>query len=248
LLGKTTSDSISQKDDSNNNKEEKNESESVEEEKKEDKYFIISDTLEIKIDDIVFNNFKYDNNNLSFNVTNNSSEETNNYFIETYSENKTLVQRLKINLNNLNNNSLSLKASYFYYLIVVKKNVEDYPIVSLGINNTITCTKDNDKLEYVFVDSKLSKVKHTIINYNTKDTNYNDDLNNYQILIDKYNNMSGVTAVMNSSSSGFIAMMEINLGLVNISEISNDYYFKYNELPKVVKFEMESFGFSCKTS
>lgn len=226
-------------------------------EKNEIIYNIYTNGMTFIEKDMTFNNFLLSNNVLTFDIVNKSNNtldySNKKYFIEIYSENKTLLERFKLDINALN---IGAKISYkytiknnFYYFVVVEKTINDYPVVTLknDQNNlaSITCTKDIENIVYSFRNNELESIKHTISDSNTTDENYYIRYSSYQSKMTSYNNLAGISATFNGTLNGFTAIVDIELQKANLSTLSENYYYGYKELPKVVKFEMQTYGFTC---
>lgn len=220
-------------------------------------YNVFSNDLTIKKDNFTLNNFNYINNILTFDIVNESSTKLNlkdkKYFIETYNENETLLERFKLDINTVNENSklsfeLQIKES-FYSIVLEEKSISDYPVVNLEVNENnlgvLTCIKDIDNIVYTFKDNELLKIKHTISNSDINNQNYYTLYNNYQSKINTYNNITGMSATFNSTLNGFTAIIDIDTQKVDMSLVNEKYYYSYKEMAKVVKFEMQTYGFVC---
>ena len=95
-----------------------------------------------------------------------------------------------------------------------------------------------------FKNSELNRIEHTILD-NVIDDDYYVRYSSYQKKSTSYNNLSGINATFNGSVNGYTAVFNVDLQKVNMSTIEEKYYFSYKEMPKVVKFEMETYGFEC---
>jgi len=225
--------------------------------KEEIVYNIFDGNLSINVEKLVLNNFNYNNNVLTFDIVNNTGSTVDlsnkKYFLETFTENKTLIDRVKIDINAINANS---KISYeldlnnsFYYVVIDEKTKDDYPNVTLNNNDsemaTITCVKDIETIVYTFNNNELNSIKDTITDNNIYDEKYNIRYASYQSKAINYNNISGITASFSSTMSGYIAIFNIDLQNTNLGAISEKYYYGYKEEAKVVKFEMQTYGFTC---
>lgn len=254
LLGKKSPETIENLANSNNKNDKED---NKEENSKEVVYNIFESSLVINEDNMILNAFNFSNNKLTFNIVNNSSNKidmaTKKYFLETYSKDKTLLERFKLDINTIIENSqisfeLDIKQD-FYYLVLVEKTIEDYPMVNLqkdefGVGK-ITCTKGIESIVYTFRNDELESINHTISDNDTKDENYYNRYNAYQTKVTNYNNLTGISATFNGNLNGFTAVIALDLKTVNLSNVSEKYYYGYKEMPKVVKFEIETHGFSC---
>ncbi|MBE6156310.1 MAG: hypothetical protein E7161_00995 [Firmicutes bacterium] len=227
-------------------------------EKNEIIYNIYQTNLVINENGMTLSGFNYNNGILTFNVVNNNNKtldlSSKKYFLETYSEDKTLLERFKLDINVINENSqisfsLDMKNS-FYYLVLEEKTIDDYPVVTLktdelGVAN-ITCTKGVESIIYTFKNNVLESINHTITDSNITDADYYKRYSAYQSKVASYNTLTGITATFNGTLNGYTAIIAIELDKVNLSTIYEKYYYGYKEVPKVVKFEMQTYGFECK--
>lgn len=253
LLGKNTAPSIKENTEVNkNNKPNNNEVQN------EMIYNIFSNTLEFTENGLTLNNFNISNNILTFSVTNNSDNtidlSNRKYFLEIYSENKTLLERYKLDLGNFvsknkTNYSFEVKNN-FYYLVVEEKKVEDYPNVVIEKNEngleTITCKKGHDEIIYNFTNNELNDIKHTISDSDISNDSYYANYSVIQNKVTSYNNMDGVSATFNGTLNGYTAIIALDLAKTDLSKINEKYYYGYKTLAKEVKFEMQTYGFECK--
>lgn len=225
-------------------------------EKEELNYYTVDENTEVKLADLILNNFKYNNSIFSFEATNNSNQNIDltakKYFLETYNSNKTLLERYKVDIEKINANAknsfeFSIKND-FEYFVITEKNIDDYPMVTLTESNGVgllTCSKDIETIIYSFKNDELVSIKHSIVDNNINDTDYNIRKSLIQSKANSYNNMNGITATFNSTVNGYSAIFDILLDQANLSNISEKYYYGYKEYAKVVKFEMQTYGFSC---
>ena len=255
LIGRNTAPTIKnpvQDDKENDNEQNENPN------NKETTYYTVTSDLSIIESELTLNNFKNENNTLTFDVNNLTNSNINlsnrKYFIETYSEDKTLLERFKVDFNIINANtktSLSFNiATPFSYIVLVEKTVADYPAFELPLDETtnmasLTCSKENETLVYNFNSEGLNTIKHTITDNDTTSENYYLGYTTYQNKINNYKNIDGVVATFNGSLNGYTAIIDLDLANVNLDNINEKYYYGYKEQVKVVKFEMEIYGFTC---
>lgn len=253
LIGKSTAPSIKENIESNKpNNSHQNEVEN------EVVYNVFSNTLEFNESGLTLNNFNISNNVLTFIVTNNCQTvvdlSARKYFVELYSENKTLLERHKLDLEKFDK---GVKVNYsfdvnsdFYYLVVEEKKVEDYPNVNLLKNENgfevITCRKGNDEIIYNFINEELIDIKHTISNSDILSDLYYTNYSIIQNKVTTYNNIEGISSTFNGTLNGYTAIIAINLAKTDLSKINEKYYYGYKTLAKEVNFEMQTYGFECK--
>lgn len=253
LLGKNTAPSINANT-SNNNNNNSNNGNNVE---NEVVYNIFSNSLVIQEGNVTLNNFSFLNNTLTFDITNNSEANVDlnskKYFIETYTEDKTLLERHKVDIGSI---AIDAKVSYkfdmnnsFYYIVLEEKKTEDYPVVNLSYDQngvaSITCTKGIEKIVYTFIKDELTEINHTIQENDPSANNYYVNYNSYQNKAMSYNNLDGITSSFNSSLNGYTAIFVIDLQKANLASVDEKYYYGYKTVPKIVKFEMQTYGFTC---
>ncbi len=260
LIGKSSSptikDNINDKD--NNNTDKPNNDNNNNNSNNDLEYFEFNTDLTITQKDLVLNNFQNQNNLLTFDLTNNGSTNINysnrNFYIETYNTNKTLLERFKIDIGTIASKG---KKSFSFdvkntinYIVLTEINNEDYPNINLNkddnLSSQLTCVKGIENIVYTFQNDELRQITHTISNSNPLDQNYQEQYNLYQNKIPSYNNMSGVSATFNGNSNGYTAVISINLTSANINNLDSHYYYSYKEEPKVIDFEMKTYGFTCK--
>jgi len=253
LLGKKSSEAISNL--TGNNKEDKDDNQDNIE--NEVNYNIYSNGLEFIEGKMTLNNFNFSNNKLTFDILNKTEttlELTNKkYFLETYTQDKTLLERLKVDVGSIKSGE---KVSYelviknpFYYVVLEEKNISDYPIIKLEENEngiaSMTCTKDIENIIYMFNKEELINLKHTISDSNITSDNYYNNYNLYQNKVSSYNLMDGITGTFNGTLNGYTAILTLDLQRASLSNLQERFYFNYKEQPKVVKFEMQTYGFNC---
>lgn len=241
--------------------EEENTPEDVNE--KELIYYNLDSSSFIQLEEgINISNLEVENNKLSFVISNNNESKfyfsKRNYFIELYSEDKTLLERIILTKDSISNDSskdynysiLSNTAINAKMIVFVEKQVEDYPLVTLSTNEereeVLTCIREDETITYKFKEEKLEVILD-VLNYirSDNDIEYLNDVMNWQNRVSSYNNINGITSSFISNDNGFVVNTMLNLANVKTSAIDNDYYYEYKTPAKVVNFEMEARGFSC---
>lgn len=240
--------------------------EDEEDEEEISKMYDLTDNLEIIYNNIKFSNFtKYELNKtyyISFNLENKSNDiidfETNRYYLETYSDDKTLLRRhifsnSKLNLKSYITQSLEITEEEYNSvskILITQKTIEDYPEVSLKENDnnqyTLTCEKNTNNIVYTFdKEANLIRIKDTINILNDNSTFYSQSLSLYQTQVANLNNTSGISSSLVEVSTGFTVTTDISVVSANMKEINNDnYYSKAN--PKIIDFEMKARGYNCQ--
>ena len=247
------------------NKNKENKEKEQEEKKDEQVYYEVDQNVTFAFEDLRFNNISKeysDDYYLLFDLTNTKDETYNfdeNYYIELYTAEKTLLERAKLvsDAKAMNNQALRIKLpisenSYNNVILIsiVKKTLKDYPEVVLNSKqddyNVLTCDNSNNQISYYFKEDKLVKISD-VYNYTLVDINsYNEILKTKQNLAASYNNVVGVSSNITDSNSSFTMNTQIDLETANINNLNNKYYYKKNTVSKTVKFEMEAMRYTCK--
>ena len=132
-------------------------------------------------------------------------------------------------------------------LEVVLKSEDEYDEVTLN-NNTLTCVKGGQTLTYGFTDNKLDALKDVYVYTKTGDNvKYNLDLITAKSKNDNLDLIPGVTGVFTENENGYVSSVTVNYSVVDYSQISSDtnYYIKGTD-PKVISFEMNAKGYTCR--
>ena len=223
-------------------------------------YILFNENTEINKDDYIVNNFSLINNQLSFNIENTLDKSLDLskdlLYLETYNESKTLIERFKIDLEPMGaKKSQSVKVNLtnpnIYYVAFVSKTTNDYPVVDLNKNDLgyaiMTCKSTNDTIIYTFKNDELVNVKEEVIyNFNVLDQNYSSEFSKYQSKCTNYDVINGVNTSFNNSTNGFTAVIEVDMAILEKDKIDEKFYYSYKEEPKVIKFEMETYGYKCE--
>lgn len=223
-------------------------------------YILFNENTEINKDDYIVNNFSLINNQLSFNIENTLDKSLDLskdlLYLETYNESKTLIERFKIDLEPMGaKKSQSVKVNLtnpnINYVAFVSKTTNDYPVVDLNKNDlgyaTMTCKSTNDTIIYTFKNDELVTVKEEVIyNFNVLDQNYSSEFSKYQSKCTNYDVINGVNTSFNNSTNGFTAVIEVDMAILEKDKIDEKFYYSYKEVPKVIKFEMETYGYKCE--
>lgn len=259
LFGKDTTGIVQPNVDQNKEKE-NNDTQEI-------KMYDLSDELAFQYNNINFSEFKkYQDNKkyyISFKLENNSKNlidlSKTKYYIETYSEDKTLLERHVFNYTKINTKSYSkqiIELNSEEYekinkLVISLKTIEDYPDVTLKINTSeeyvLTCNNVNNILIYTFnKNSKLVRINDTVNYNNDNSIEYANSLNYYRNQVATINNKDGISSSLVEITTGFTVKTDVNVKNADLSTISNDKYYGTENVPKEIKFEMESRGYNCQ--
>ena len=239
LLGRETHESIHELTEGNkNNKPQEN----IEPEIIYNKY---ENNLVIADGKVTFNNFSLNNKELTFEVISTINTK-NNYYLETYTENKKLLERHKIYINQGNNESNVITLNItndFYYIVIRNIDKDEYPEFNLT-KNSLSCKNSIETINYEFKDGKLDSIEHTIKGKVSSESDIEKN-NYYYEKSERYKKMTGIVTTFNSDVNGYVATFKLDLSKVDLSQLEEKYYYSYKEVASVVKFEMEASGFKC---
>lgn len=221
-------------------------------------------SLKIENEDIIVDNFVLDevNKTLSFKVTNNGDEavrfEELNYYLELYTSEETLMERVKITGEASIGSGLSISltkklkdttADTLGLVGLVSKTINDYNNVTLNTNEdgsaAMVCTSANEKVTYKFMNQSLKEVTSEV-SYMVTQPDYLTNYESNKKLSDTYNSKTGIVSTWFEYSEGYNITTNINLSEASRLYVFNADSFNEGVEPKVVKFEMEAQGFSCK--
>lgn len=138
--------------------------------------------------------------------------------------------------------------------LVEEITTERYPDVTLkdsdGDLQTLTCTHLNTEITYYFKDNLLEKISETYTTSKQDNINYDRILQEKNQMSTEYNQITGITSIMeNHEESGYFILRN-NFDLVNIqdktlTDLKNYSYFRYHETSKIVSFEIQTQGYTC---
>ena len=183
-----------------------------------------------------------------------SGFDLSDYYLEFYSSEGTFVKRVKVSDDMISSTSSREfvfnnipNASKFAF---VKKTVDDYPQVSLNYNENLeanlVCRLDTTLYNYLFIDNQLSRITETFSYSKTNNSDFYEVGQEYQYLANTYNAIDGVTSTFTETLNDFYFTMNVDLSKTDISKINDKNVFANKTEPRVVKFIVESRGFSCQ--
>lgn len=221
------------------------------------KEYVISDNLEITFDSFKINNIKKENNKISMDIVNTSNEILDlskyNYFINMYSESKTLLKRVMlgdviVSVGNAYTVSYDTDENV-YMLSVYNLSKKDYPayVVTSDESNmgTLTCTKEYEKIDYLTNNNKVYAI-NLLNEVSSSDTNFNTLYATYQAMKNTYDNVEGISSSLDVINNVLTFRSVINLNVVLDGSINLKSYYPKDTDAKVIYFEMTSMGYTCK--
>ncbi len=232
------------------------------------KYEITSD-LAVVVGTNTFNSFNIDTslNRITFNaVTQGTSSllSNHNYYLELYSSSDILLQRIKlpndsfVDIKNFSYDiTKALSSGQIVKLSILEIKDEDYTSITLKnkVNDldVLTCTLNNQKIEYQFTsENNIYSLNTIIVNHQVfeTDTNYDELLDNYEVMKENINAESGITMNLNPSRGGFEAVINISLNDINDNTYQKTFkdliYYKKGTEAKKIAFELNSSGYTCQ--
>lgn len=248
-----------------------NEDKDPNDDKKDVVYHTLNDSLVITTDGYQLSNFKFDATNGTFsygikNVTGDISYFSNNlYYFEFYSENKTLLQRIKAyegdfhettsTYNDVKNVRSDIIVNV-YYVVLIAKTVDDYPNVVLQKETDdkqfLTCQKNNHTIKYLFdKDFELYQMTDAF-SYSNMNIDYDTVLADMSKLNATYNSQEGVASILTENNSNFNMNTVIDLSVADLTipsvrrVLNNEAYYAKGTLAKKVYFELTNLMYECK--
>ena len=256
LMGKTTNENNNTNNNNNNDVDDDNDDEdddTTDNDETAEVDIATSDSVtrdnytlsNISLDGTTFK-FVFENKGTSFNLS--------NYYLEFYSSEGTLTNRIKVSndtikANEKKNFSFTVPANTARFTFM-KKTLDDYPTVEINYNENregyLTCKSGSKSYTYLFVDDSLTKVTHVYNLARAESQDYNNVYQQYQTLSTNYNLVDGVTSQLTSNESGFSFNFNVDLATADLSKIDDDNIYKAKTTPKEVKFVEESKGYTCQ--
>lgn len=212
--------------------------------------------MSIALEGFTINNIAYSNNTFIFNIVNTSQAivdlDKNNYYLEVFVS-ETLVKRIKledqIKVGETKSYSYTISGlTSITYLTVEKITTEDYPIPTLtdegnGVTSLI-CENDGDTISYKFLTDELYEITHSAT-IQKIDFDYNNLVIKYQSLHQSYT-QAGITSSLTDSGEYVTFNATIDLNKITVLNIDNKNLYEKDTSAKIVNFEVESRGYTCK--
>ena len=230
----------------------------------DDTLVAFTDNIKVINDDITISNFIIDQTNLtiSYDITNNLSNSENieelNYYLEIFSTEQTLIERVKLADDfTLNSGAFTTvkrtitteSAKTIGFISIIKKTINDYPLVQLNTaedgSSSLVCSNTHEKVTYKFSAEKLKEVTSEA-SYLSTDSNYQEQYEANKLKANNYNSKLGIASTFFEHENGYNITTIVNLNEIDRIYIFNADSFKLDTAPKVVKFEMEAQGFKCE--
>lgn len=124
----------------------------------------------------------------------------------------------------------------------------DYPEFLVSSDESglasLTCVKDNYKIEFVLNNNNLIRIKEVFEYVDSNRDEYLKTFQEYSNIVTKINN-SGTIASIEENYRGFIFKTDIDLSTFD-NVVTNNNYYKLNTKTNKINFEMNAKGYDCK--
>lgn len=134
---------------------------------------------------------------------------------------------------------------------LVEISETQYPdVITVAVSDeydVLTCTYNEDTMEYYFEDNMLVKVKEKYF-VETDKPQYEKNLSYYRNRSDYYNTLKGFNSTFVETSSDFTMITEASLNDIQdivMNDLKEYRYFKFRTKINVVAFEMTAQGYVC---
>ena len=213
--------------------------------------------LQINEGQLVLSNFNVSNNQLSFKITNNSSNMVDftdlHYFLNLYNGNKMLLQRIM-----LTDEVVAAGASIDLVYDLVNSNVQvlsfaeiledEYPShvmpVDANGNAVLKCSKGYETVSYNLTNNKLYSIED-VFSVPSTDANYSTLYSSYQALSATYNTIGGIDSSVRVENNILNFRTLINLSTVSSGSFNSVIFYPINTDAKIMNFELEANGYTC---
>jgi len=233
-------------------------------------YYDLTTNFKIELEGLTISNFVLNaaTNKITYTVKNTSASidffKNNLYYIEIFSEDNTLLQRIKVPTTNvsktvettlngdLDPNVINIAKKLSFIL----KTENDYPNVTLTKESEesykMICSKNEYEFTYYFDSEYNLNTIQEVYTVDMTDFQYNELLSTAQILSGRYNTLDGVTSTIVSTTVGFSMTSTIDLTKTDLTNDSNkailnhEALYTYKTQAKVIYFELSSMLYNCK--
>jgi hypothetical protein len=229
-------------------------------------YYDYRENLEIPLNGLSFKNFTIDRKEFSLTIENENEVKnylvTHSLYLELYDEEQTLLQRIKLPNENLNKGNsldyqfeLTVPTASIAKVVIEEKKVSDYPAIQLNKESDgtylLVCSKNFETITYQFDTSGKLYYIMDIVNYSSRDENYQMNLMEYRQMSSKYNGLDGVTSNISEVGTGFTSTTTLSLEKIDFENrtvkdtLNNPAYYGKDTEGKVVYFELSAMNYQC---
>lgn len=238
--------------------EEDSSSENTEDSQTDASLFLLSTETNIKYKDLLFSNFVYQNNTISFTVKNEGGEtislEENQLYLQTYNTNtleKNMLNTIELSAMIMSGQQITLSyetAKVPVYLNVLPILEEDYTYIVLDSDENnlakLTCENDIETIEYIFINDKLREINQKVSILKSAE-NYDSIYDKYHTILVKYATQNGIEINLSTNTERMEFTLKLDYTIFS-NNIENDYYFAKDTSSRIINFKMESKLFECK--
>ncbi len=213
--------------------------------------------LEIMEGQLVLSNFEVANEQLSFSITNNSSEMVDftdlHYFLNLYNANRMLLQRIMLTDEVVASGGTidlvyDLTDSNIHTLSFVEIMEDEYPSHVMPVdengNAVLTCTKGYETVNYNLTNNQLYTIED-LFTVPASDANYSTLYSSYQALAATYNTIGGIDSIVTVENNTLYFRTILNLSTVSNGSFNSIIYYPLNTDAKIMNFELEANGYTC---
>lgn len=214
---------------------------------------ILNSKTTINSENFSLTNFILEKDSIKFDIKTDKTInfDEHNYYLLITKDNKTLST---IKLTGIVNQTSEFTFDFIKPLettVELEGKVEkitEFPEFTLSSDESglasLTCQKDNYKIEYILNNNQLIKIKETF-NYldNGNETEYLNLFEKYTKQTAEINN-SNSTATITENYNGFIFTSDIDLNTYNSKNINYNYY-SLNTKTNKINYEMIAKGYDC---
>ena len=213
--------------------------------------------LQITEGQLVLSNFEVANNQISFDITNNSSELVDftdlHYFLNLYNANRMLLQRIMLTdevvaAGGTISLVYDLNDSNIHTLSFAEIMEDEYPSHVMPVdgngNAVLTCTKGYETVNYNLTNNVLYSIED-VFTVPSSDANYSTLYSSYQALAATYNTIGGVDSTVTVENNTLYFRTNLNLSTVSEGSFNSIIYYPINTDAKVMNFELEANGYTC---
>ena len=230
--------------------------------------YVINQVTNFTFNDLTIEDITYETNggyltSISFNIS--SSKEIDleelNYYLEFYNTNSEFITRRSLKGKVSNKKSLitiDLTPSNITDTDkMLISHISDDGIPNVKVDNTtidntlISCVKNGDTYNFYFNFSKSKKgilKKQTVRRnvYSSSEEEYTNNRLDLQKRINKYNNISGLTADMVEEGDHLVFLLEVDHSEgIDLKKVDESYVFGSGTTANIIAFKMEAEGFAC---
>lgn len=212
------------------------------------KEYDFSENTSIVMNEITFSDFKFENDSLSFVAQNNSNKMIDvgkyGYYIYLKDSDGNINDAIKLDdivvleksEKDLVFNIESISISKVFIDVFKEEYINEVTL----IDNTLTCTLNEDTYVYGFDNNNLINETYIYQTYSASD----NLVYHYQKRKEKYEVYDGVEIDIDDTD-GLYYKVYVDVNIADTTKLNDDNIFDKTFKPKVIKFKLEENGYSC---